>query len=114
MGMICNMIPNYVKTLPFSKVVKNYFGKKPIGLGTGSDKITSERLLNHTNLYNYFDVIITSDDVKEHKPNPETFLQCSFYMGINPKKCLVFEDSYFGIQAAQRAGMGILDVRNYI
>jgi HAD superfamily hydrolase (TIGR01509 family) len=52
-----------------------------------------------------FEIIITQDDVKNSKPAPDLFLLAAERMNVNPQKCLVFEDSLLGIEAAQRAGM---------
>ena len=52
-----------------------------------------------------FDVIVTQDDVKKSKPAPDLFLLAAERMIVAPEKCLVFEDSQLGIEAAKKAGM---------
>jgi len=62
----------------------------------------------------WFDPIITANDVSKHKPHPETYLRCAELMGESPHECLVFEDAEFGIKAAKAAGMKVVDVRKYV
>ena len=61
----------------------------------------------------YFDIIVTANDVKNHKPHPETFLRCAELMKVHPSECEVFEDGDLGIEAARRAGMIATDVRTW-
>ncbi|MDU4092480.1 MAG: HAD-IA family hydrolase, partial [Pantoea sp.] len=86
-------------------------GRKPMAVGTGSEHAMADALLQHLNLRHYFDVIVGADDVTRHKPEPDTFLRCAALMGVDPEKCVVFEDADFGLQAAQAAGMAAVDVR---
>jgi HAD superfamily hydrolase (TIGR01509 family) len=58
----------------------------------------------------YIDAIVGADQVKNPKPAPDTFLRCAELLGIDPKKCVVFEDSTLGLQAAAAAGMAGIDV----
>ena len=98
---------------PAVDIVKKYYGKLPLGLGTGGHRKAVERTLEIVNLTRYFDVIITADDIKNFKPDPETFLLCSRKMKINPSEIEVFEDTDQGIEAAINAGMKITDVRTW-
>lgn len=68
-------------------------------------------LLQHLGLLNHFDAIVGADDVKRHKPEPDTFLRCAELIGVPATRCVVFEDADFGLQAAHAAGMDAVDVR---
>jgi HAD superfamily hydrolase (TIGR01509 family) len=57
--------------------------------------------------------MVTSEDVSNFKPNPETFLKCAELMGVEPAECEVFEDGVLGMQAAHKAGMMVVDVTKY-
>lgn len=52
--------------------------------------------------------IFSSEDVREGKPAPDLFLHTAQTLGVSPEKCLVVEDSIFGVQAARAAGMRVL------
>lgn len=105
------MLLDNVKPLPLIDVVKAYYGRKPMAVGTGSEHAMAEMLLQHLGLRDYFDVIVGADDVTKHKPEPETFLRCAELLGVRPDQCVVFEDADFGVEAAKRANMAIVDVR---
>jgi HAD superfamily hydrolase (TIGR01509 family) len=53
------------------------------------------------------DKIITGDhpDIKQGKPAPDIFLAAAKKLNVDPKKCIVFEDSPSGVQAGRAAGM---------
>ena len=61
-------------------------------------------------LKKYFEVILTADSVSHSKPNPEIFLKTASELKMNPEKCVVFEDSIFGVKAAKSANMGCVAV----
>jgi beta-phosphoglucomutase-like phosphatase (HAD superfamily) len=53
----------------------------------------------------YFNAIISANDVKNSKPDPETFLKCAETLSVAPADCLVFEDTPKGVECALNAGM---------
>jgi beta-phosphoglucomutase-like phosphatase (HAD superfamily) len=57
--------------------------------------------------------LVGSDQVTHGKPNPELFLHAAKLLGVEPKRCLVFEDAEPGFQAAKAAGMDYIDVRPF-
>jgi len=98
---------------PAVRFIHKYAGKLPMSIGTGTGKIIAEKALKIIGLTSYFPVVVTSDDVKNGKPNPETFLLCAKLMNVEPSKCQVFEDSELGFQAARKAGMMMTDIKKY-
>ncbi|WP_340110651.1 beta-phosphoglucomutase family hydrolase [Maribellus mangrovi] len=95
-------------------IVKNYHGKLPVSVGTGASGRSAEVQLKALGLSDYFDVVVSADDVEKHKPHPETFLKCAELMGVEPQFCQVFEDGDLGISAAKEAGMFVTDIREHI
>jgi HAD superfamily hydrolase (TIGR01509 family) len=60
-------------------------------------------------LYERFDGrIFSATEVKNGKPAPDLFLHAAQRMGFGPVRCVVVEDSVFGVQAARAAGMSVL------
>ena len=57
------------------------------------------------------DCIVTREDVAAGKPAPDVFLEAAGILGVDPARCLVYEDSDEGLQAARAAGMDAVDVR---
>lgn len=99
---------------PVLDLAKKYYGKLPMSIGTGSPGHHSWEAVRALGLDKYFDILVSKNDVKEGKPNPETFLKCAKAMKIEPQYCQVFEDGDPGLQAARTAGMIATDIREYI
>lgn len=95
-------------------LVHKYHGKIPLSVGTGANRISAMLQLEKLGIKDKFVSIVTAEDVRTHKPEPETFLKCAKHMGIAPEKCQVYEDGILGIQAAETAGMFVTDVRPYL
>ena len=87
------------------ELVRHYHGKVPMGIGTGSPRNQAESILKSTGLDAYISVVVSADDVINHKPHPDTFLQVAEQLGANPANCLVFEDTQIGLEAGKAAGM---------
>lgn len=110
-ALLKSLLFDTVQPLPLIDVVKAYQGRRPMAVGTGSEHAMAEALLQHLGLRHYFSAVVAADDVKRHKPEPDTFLRCAELMGVAPGRCVVFEDADFGLQAARAAGMDVVDVR---
>lgn len=67
-------------------------------------------MMKKFSLTDYFGTVVTADEVIKAKPDPEIFLKCAKLMQIKPEKCVVFEDSIFGIRAAKMGGMSCIAV----
>lgn len=62
-------------------------------------------ILSRTGLKKYFQVIVSTKEAGKSKPDPDVFLLAAQKLGVNPKNCLVVEDSFNGIAAAHAAEM---------
>ena len=58
----------------------------------------------------YFDLVLTHDDVKKRKPDPEVYLIALEKMNVAREKCLIIEDSIEGVMAANNAGIEVLNI----
>ncbi|MEB3342985.1 HAD-IA family hydrolase [Okeania sp.] len=67
---------------------------------------------NHQEWFQLFDYIVRGDDpsIKQGKPAPDIFLIAAERLNVSPEKCLVFEDSLAGMEAALAAGMSVVIV----
>ncbi|MDO6612309.1 beta-phosphoglucomutase family hydrolase [Shewanella sp. 1_MG-2023] len=95
-----------------NEIYQFYLNKMPIAVGTGSDRKHAEELLAEHGILSNLAALVTSSDVKNGKPHPETFLTAASKMSIPAHKCIVFEDTQIGFQAAQNAGMDCILVQN--
>jgi len=100
---------------PVVTIVNKYKGIIPMCLGTSSIRYHADIIIKKIGLDGVFKIpAVTAEDVKNHKPYPDTFLECARRMSVDPKECIVFEDGDNGIEAAKRAGMLVVDVRPYV
>jgi beta-phosphoglucomutase family hydrolase len=79
-----------------------------IASSTHRENITTS--LDVLGLGDFFPQLVTSEDVKRGKPDPEVFLTAAQKIGIEPAHCVVFEDALVGIAAAHAAGMKVVAV----
>src|SRR5882757_1051277 len=76
-----------------------------MAIGSAAIMFNIDFVVDGLNLRQYFQAIVSADDVQNSKPDPETFIKCAAHLNIDPKDCLVFEDSPKGTEAALHAGM---------
>ena len=85
-------------------------GKVSMAVASGGSRMVVEKTLAIVGISDWFDEVVTADDVSEGKPSPDIFIKAAQLMGVDPSKCLVLEDAPAGILAAQRAGMQVIAV----
>jgi len=85
-------------------------GKVPMAIASGGTRMVIEKILQAVGISDWFDEVVTADDVTEGKPAPDVFLHAARLLGVRPAKCLALEDAPSGILAARRAGMQVLAV----
>jgi beta-phosphoglucomutase len=81
-----------------------------IRVAIGSASKNTPMILERVGIRELFDAIADGNNVTEAKPNPEVFIKAAEMVGINPGKCVVFEDAVAGVQAALNAGMMCIGV----
>lgn len=92
-------------------IVRSHYGKMPMAIASGGERVVLEATLNNISLYEFFDVVVSIDNVERGKPEPDLFLLASQKLGVAPQDCIVYEDSDEGLEAARRAGIRSIDVR---
>ncbi|HQV35912.1 MAG TPA: beta-phosphoglucomutase [Flavobacterium sp.] len=92
------ILPGVIPVLAFLKE-KN----QKIVLGSASKN--AKPILEKAKIIDFFDAVVDGNDVSNAKPDPEVFLQGAKKVNFPPEKCIVFEDSVAGIQAANIGGM---------
>lgn len=84
--------------------------KRNLLLSVGSASKNAPVILDKTSLSPYLNQVSCGLDTTKSKPDPEVFLVAANKMKLDPKDCLVVEDSAAGIQAAKAGGMRSLGV----
>ncbi len=105
----------YMTKAPFKEGVREFIlemrrqGKK-IGIATSNGRTLTEDTLGALHAAELFDVIRTACEVGKGKPAPDVYLSVAKEMGVEPGRCLVFEDVPMGILAGKNAGMKVCAV----
>src|SRR5215469_11710325 len=81
--------------------------KLPLAVATSSVSGSARPFLERTGIQDFFDVIVTGDEVQRGKPHPDIYLRTAKKLGIAPQVCLVIEDALAGIAAAKAANMRV-------
>lgn len=76
-----------------------------LGVATSAQRASVERYLGRAGLLDRFGAIATRNDVERPKPYPDIYLEAARRLGVAPARCLAFEDSNIGLEAAHAAGM---------
>jgi len=82
----------------------------PVSIYTGKGRESSEITLKKTGLYDFFDMIVTGDDIQGCKPSPEGITKFAVLFNIDPKKILMIGDAPADITASRSAGVKIASV----
>ena len=102
-------------------VVKLIFQLKSLGYTVALATVTTraqldiycyenQLMLNEMSIEEEFDFITTKESVKNKKPEPDVYLRIMEHYNATPSECLIFEDSYTGVLAANRAGVEVVNV----
>ena len=72
-----------------------------------------ELMVRYSGLEDYFDFLVSNEDVSRPKPDPEIYLNAIARMGVTPAETLIVEDAPHGLEAAKRAGAHICRVDGF-
>ncbi len=89
---------------------KSLRGKVPMAVASGGSRYVVEKTLKLLHCSDWFDEVVTADDVDNGKPSPDIFLHAAKLLRVAPEKCLVLEDAPPGVIAAQAAGMAVITI----
>ncbi|WP_432710894.1 HAD family hydrolase [Pedobacter sp.] len=112
---IQRMMDTEVPLMYYTKEILDYFSQMPLtmALVTGSNKDEVNTLFKKNGLNKYFEIIVTNNDVKQPKPNPECYNLCRTQLGLEKKDCLVFEDTVNGLKAAKAAQLTCIAIQRH-
>jgi len=104
-------LENELKAIPqVIEHIEAKHGHIPLAVVSGSRRRSVEHSLSALGLLDKFDVLVCAEDYARGKPAPDCFLAAAAHLGVEPKDCLVFEDTEMGIEAATAAGMASVRV----
>ena len=80
------------------------------GIGSSTEQKNVQVGLKKLGLENFFRVAVTAEHVERGKPAPDVFLEVAKNLGVEPGRCVVFEDAPAGVEAGRAAGMKVVGV----
>ena len=95
-----------------SPLVEKLSQKYALALASGSELPVVQEVLKLDGLSRFFPIVVTGSEVKRGKPSPDIFLRTAKLLGIEPKSCVVIEDSKPGVAAGLSAGMTVIAITN--
>lgn len=95
------------------EVAEHFRGRLPMAVASGGFRDVIVQQLERIGCADWFDAIVAAEDTERHKPFPDVFLEAARRLGVEPTKCLVYEDADLGLEAARAAGMDAIDVREH-
>lgn len=90
---------------PVVTIARETHGKLPMAVASGGHRHIVINTLDALGITQLFDAIIGSEDYAHGKPAPDPFLAAARALGVDPARCLAFEDTQIGVEAARAAGM---------
>jgi HAD superfamily hydrolase (TIGR01509 family) len=109
-GLYYQLLPQ-LKAIPeVLEHIEAQHGRIPFAVVSGGHVSSVTRSLTTVNLLDRFEIIVGAEDYVNSKPAPDAFLLAAERLGVEPRDCLVFEDTELGIEAATAAGMASVRV----
>lgn len=100
---------------PFEHVVevaRAHHGRLPMAVVSGGPRVAVLASLRAVGIEELFDLVVTADDVPAGKPAPDAYLRAMADLGVDPARCVAYEDSASGMTSAREAGIPlVVDVR---
>ena len=84
--------------------------KAEIKIAVYSVSKNTDKILEKLGIRNWFDEIVTGNDITRSKPDPEGFVIAVKRLGIDCRNCLVIEDAFVGVEGAAAAGMKTIGI----
>ncbi|MDD5351159.1 MAG: HAD-IA family hydrolase [Chthoniobacteraceae bacterium] len=109
-ALYIRLIPHITPIRPVVDFARRFHGKKPLAVASGGHRGIVRRTLTAIGIVDLFTAIVGAEDYAHGKPAPDPFLEAARQLGVDPARCLAFEDTALGIQSASSAGMATVRV----
>ena len=84
----------------------------PLAVATNSNRQDVSFVIDRFDLQRFFTAVVTREDYRDAKPQPDAFLAAATRLEVTPGACVVVEDAYRGVVAARRAGTAVVAIPN--
>ncbi|MBS1831200.1 MAG: HAD-IA family hydrolase [Acidobacteria bacterium] len=89
------------------------YGEVPKAVATNAEPANAEYVLSKGELKHYFQAVVDGMQVQNPKPYPDVYLRAASLLGVDPSRCIVFEDSPTGVAAGLAAGARVIGVATH-
>jgi HAD superfamily hydrolase (TIGR01549 family) len=96
------------------RIAARFRGEVPMAVASGGYRDVVKQTLDVIGVGDWFGALVCAEDTPRHKPEPDVFLEAARRLGVESSRCVVFEDTDIGLEAARRAGMAGVDVRPWL
>lgn len=108
------LIPTLTGIEPVLAEARRFHGLCPLGVASGGMRQLVGETLDLLGVAHLFGTVVGSEDVQRGKPEPDIFLLAARNLGVEPERCVVYEDAPAGLEAARRAGMKAVDITKFV
>ena len=108
------LMPELKPVEPVVAIARTHRRQLPMAVATGGQRNCITQILEHLGIADWFEALVTSEDIEHPKPAPDTFLKAAALIGVAPEECRAYEDTDLGMQAIGAAGMEAVDVRELL
>ncbi len=110
--MYREMIAGKVETMltPGLRSFLDRHSSAPMAVASNAEPANVQFILRESGLASYFRAVVDGHQVSRPKPFPDVYLRAAELLETPPGRCIVFEDSYSGVEAARAAGMKVVGV----
>jgi HAD superfamily hydrolase (TIGR01509 family) len=100
--------------VPFTKelIIDLFQNNIKLAIASSSTEDEINDVVNILDLSSYFEELVSGTTVPNPKPAPDVFLKAVKQLGVTPKECIIIEDSYNGVAAANHAGIPVIGFIN--
>lgn len=112
--LFLELLKDVKPVLPVKAIAELYHGKLPLSIATGSPRWVADIILEALSIGDWFEAIVSADDIEHPKPAPDIYLKAAKSMGVDPKRCFAFEDTKLGMDSARAAGMDVIDIHDLL
>ena len=104
----------YIKKIAGTEEMLQSLKEKGFTLAVASqnEKAMIKTVLRFLNIEKYFDLVLSKNDIKSLKPDPEIYLLAMKQLNLTPDQCIVVEDSKDGIAAAKNAKIFCIGIKH--
>jgi beta-phosphoglucomutase family hydrolase len=113
-ALFMELLQDVQPILPVKAIAEFHRAYMPMAIATGSPSWVAEKILKSLGIRDWFGAVVGAEDVEHAKPAPDTYLRAAELIGVDPQRCHAFEDTELGVQAAQNAGMTVVNINTLL